>query len=129
MAACLNWFGLSVFSIGLELAFFFKECLQDRMVGACENSTGGSKVVVAAGEGTEIDSTAETTHLLVRKSVEDFFYATNDECAGAHRARFFRHIESAFMQTPVAECECRLRDGEDLSVCCGVVGRTRAVVG
>ena len=108
MAACLNWFGFPAFSFGLELAFFFKECLQDRMIGACEDSTGGSKVVVAAGEGTEIDGTAETTHLLVRQAVENFFYATNDECAGAHRARFFRYIESAFMQAPVAERVCRL---------------------
>ena len=115
------------FSIGLELAFSKNAC---RIAfKACENSTGGSKVVVAAGEGTEIDGAAETTHLLVRQAVEDFFYATDDECAGAHWARFFRYVESAFMQAPVAEGVCRLRDGKDLRVCRWVVVCAGAVVG
>ena len=98
------------------------------MVEIFQHAAGRFELVVAPGEGTEIERATHAAHFGIGQAVVNFADAGDDECAGAHRAGLFGDVEGAFVEPPVAEGVGRLRDGEDLGVCGRVVGRARLVV-
>src|SRR3982750_2605819 len=80
-----------------------EKVLEQRRAFLSQDPTDDLATMIQAGQLQKIDNAAGSAASRIRAAENDAPHPDVDQCTGAHRARFFRDVKVALVQTPVAD--------------------------